>query len=421
MRILLLTHYYPPEVNAPAQRAAHHANEWVKAGHQVTVVTAAPSHPYGIVYDGYKNKYFESVVDGVRVVRMRTYLGANSGFAKRTINYLSYFSSTLFNIRKFREHDIVISSSPQFFCGLSGIIVKKFHKIPWILEIRDIWPDSILAVGAANVGFTTKMVSLLARWAYKASDAVVSVSPGFNEHFDTYGVDKNKLHTIPNGIYPDSLQRNNIDLIPREMKQFDGRFIAAFIGTLGMAHGLTTILTAAKLLKKNKNIGILLVGSGADYESLVKTKSDLQLDNVVILGQQSRERVAEIWNSVSASIVHLKKNDTFKTVIPTKLLEGMAMKRPVILGVEGTAKSILESANAGISIEPENAEELAKAVTTLASDSKLGEFYAENGYRYVIEHFNRAKMANQYIVIMQSLVGCSFIDKVENESSKQTN
>lgn len=99
----------------------------------------------------------------------------------------------------------------------------------------------------------------------------------------------------------------------------------------------------------------------------------------------------------------------------------MAMKRPVILGVEGTAKSILESANAGISIEPENAEELAKAVATLASDSKLGEFYAENGYRYVIEHFNRAKMANQYIVIMQSLVGCSFIDKVENESSKQTN
>ena len=420
MRILLLTHYYPPEINAPAQRAEQHAKEWIKEGHEVTIVTAAPAHPYGIVYEGYSNEYSESEVEGVKIIRMHTFLGANKGFAKRTLNYLSYFFAAIFNVRKIGRHDVVISSSPQFFCGLAGVVFKAYYRIPWILEIRDLWPESIIAVGAAKTGITTRLVSNLAKWAYKISDAIVSVSPGFNEHFKTYGVQDHKLHLIPNGIQSTSTHINSSKQISTDLEQLNGRFIAAFIGTLGMAHGVDTILSAADILRDNRKIGFLIVGSGAEYEALVSKKNDLKLDNVLFLGQQSRENVAQIWNHVSASIVHLKKNDTFKTVIPTKLLEGMAMKRPVIIGVEGTAKNILESANSGIAIEPENATELASAVETLHADPELASTFANNGYQYVNKNFDRAKMASKYLVLMQSITDAKPLDKFKNAPFDKT-
>ena len=160
MRVLFLSHYFPPEVNAPATRTFEHCREWVRAGHEVTVVTCAPNHPRGEVYPGYRNRLWSTEErDGIRVVRLWTYIAANEGFAKRTLNYVSYMLSAIIAAFFLPKADAVISTSPQFFNGLAGYPVGLIKRAPWFLEIRDLWPESILSVGAIKNPTTWLRVS----------------------------------------------------------------------------------------------------------------------------------------------------------------------------------------------------------------------------------------------------------------------
>lgn len=412
MHIALITHYYPPEVNAPAQRAFDHAQAWLKAGHSVTIVTAAPSHPYGVVYKGFKNETSENLEGTVRVLRLKTLLGKNSGTFNRIKNYLSFFLAVALNVKKIGPIDCVISTSPQFFCGLAGAVVKRAMGVPWIFEIRDIWPDSIVAVGAAKPNLMTSIVGRMAKWAYRRADHIVSVSPGFSDHFRAYEVPEEKITLIPNGITvglaPTQCNWNEFP----ELENHDGKFTAAFIGTLGMAHGLDTIIGAAKLLQENANIGFLLVGSGAQKQHLESSINDSGLNNITVLDQQPRDRILKLWSLVSVSIVHLKKNDVFKSVIPTKLLEAMAMSKPVVLGVEGTAASIVNEAECGICIEPENSEQLASSIVALSINPELVLEMAENGRRHVLGNFDRIQMAHRYLELIKQLE----LDNSSNEN-----
>lgn len=406
MHITLVTHYFPPEVNAPAQRAMEHARCWVDAGYEVTIVTAIPSHPYGRPYNGYVNKTIEETIDGIRVLRLRTLLGSNSGTFGRIKNYLSFAFAIRLNISKIGSTDVVISTSPQFFCGLAGYFVKRSLAVPWILEIRDIWPDSIIAVGAARPSLATKAVSKLAKWAYSNADAIVSVSPGFNDHFLNYGVPQSKITLIPNGIQTD------LKPVPCEVSdfpdlaRFKGLTIAAFIGTVGMAHGLRSILDAAKLLEKDSDIGILIVGSGAESEHLKLVIKENNHSNAIIMDQLSREQILKLWSLVSISIVHLKKNPVFESVIPTKLLEAMAMEKSIVLGVEGTAADILNSANAGIAVEPENPMAIADAIRHLSANPTEAQCSAKQGRSFVVQNYDRTKMAQRYLDLVDTLCKC---------------
>lgn len=404
MHIALITHYYPPEVNAPAQRAIDHAEAWIDSGHSVTIITAIPSHPYGIAYDGYENKTTEYLENGIRILRLKTLLGANSGKFNRIKNYISFLMAVALNIRRIGPIDCVISTSPQFFCGLAGTMVKRKYKVPWILEIRDVWPDSIVAVGAAKPSLLTNFIGAVAKWAYYNADHIVSVSPGFTKHFQAYGVPEEKITLIPNGITTSLVATDcSLEHFP-ELHKFEGRTIAAFIGTLGMAHGLETIVEAAKLLQHNNSIGLLLVGSGAQSEQINNSINESNLSNIIVLEQQPRDRILKLWSMVSISIVHLRKNDVFKSVIPTKLLEAMAMSTPVVLGVEGTAADILSQAEGGLCIEPENSEQLANAIEKLSLDRSLATKMAVSGRRHVVDHFDRTQMANKYIQLLNNLV-----------------
>ena len=415
MRIFLLTHYFPPEINAPAQRAYDHARYWVELGHSVTIVTAVPSHPFGKVYAGYINDNQEEEVDGIRVIRLKTWLGANAGIVNRVKNYVSFPIAVRKNINSIGQMDVVVSTSPQFFCGLAGIFLQKYFRVPWVLEIRDIWPDSIVAVGLAKPSLITKAVGLIARWAYSKADAIVSVSPGFSDHFKEYGVAESKIVLIPNGI--------NVNVAPKcsmisdfpALSSFEGKTIAAFVGTLGMAHGLDSLLEAAKLLESHDSIGILLVGSGARSDEIKSVLFENNCFNVLVLDQLSRDDILRLWSLVSISLVHLKRNDVFRSVIPTKLLEAMAMKKPVVLGVQGTASDILQMAKAGISVEPENSQEIANAILKLVCNPEQAEAAALNGREYVVKQFDRQKMAIRYIDLFNTLLNQE-VEERENAS-----
>lgn len=405
MKILVLTHYYPPEVNAPASRLSEHARVWAQAGHDVTVVTCVPNHPTGRAYPGYRNNLWqEEERDGVRVIRLWTWLAANEGFLPRIANYVSYLLSVFLWMWRLPKADVVLSTSPQFFCGLAGWLLKRKRR-PWVLEIRDLWPESIVTVGAMKRGAAIKLLEAIERFAYRKADLVVSVTDGFVPHIRERRGD-GPIAVIKNGVdlttftTPDAAAESEF----RAAHGLTGKFVAAYVGTHGMAHRLDTVLEAAELLRERADIAFLLVGDGAERERLVAEVAARGLSNVVMLGQQPKAAMPAIWAASDAALVLLRRVDTFKTVIPSKMFEAMAMACPMVLGVEGEAKALMEAGGAGIAITPESAEELAAAVTRLTDDRAFAAQLGESGRSFVAREFDRRVLAERLLGEMQALV-----------------
>jgi glycosyltransferase involved in cell wall biosynthesis len=264
MNIVFLTHYFPPEVNAPASRTYEHCREWVKRGHDVTVVTCAPNHPFGRVYDGYHNLPWQvESIDGILVIRLWTFLAPNEGVCKRITNYASYMLVAALAAPFLPRPHVVISTSPQFFCGLAGYVVSRVHRAPWVLEIRDLWPDSITAVGALRNAWAIRLCERLEAWAYRKADKIVTATDSFRTHIGARAA-ADKIVVVKNGVDLEQFGRPERDQgLARELG-VEGRFTAAYFGTHGMAHGLDVVLRAAVLLRNDPRIVFLLVGDGAE-------------------------------------------------------------------------------------------------------------------------------------------------------------
>lgn len=403
MRILVFSHYYTPEVNAPASRTSEHAKAWVRAGHEVTVVTCVPNHPSGKLYPNYRNHVFQrEQIDGVEVVRVWTLLAPNAGFARRIANYVSYLIAATIALPRIRRPDVVMSTSPQFFCGLAGLAARRFFKVPWVLEIRDLWPASIVTVGAMKQGPAVRLLEWMERQAYRSADHIVSVTDGFVDHIEQRR-QRGGISVLKNGVDLELFaKRSGADAIKARFG-FQGRFIASYVGTHGMAHGLGTILEAAQILREEERIGFLLVGDGAERRNLEERCRSMRLPNVHIAGQLPRGEMPAIWSATDASLILLRKSETFTTVLPSKMFEAMAMESPIVLGVEGEARALLEAAGAGIAIEPENPRQLADAVRRLADDPRLARRLGSDGRSYVVRHFNRETIALRYLELLGSV------------------
>lgn len=401
MRILFFTHYYPPEVNAPASRTSEHCREWARLGHDATVVTCVPNHPSGKIYRGYSNKLYQAeMLDGVRVVRLWTFVAANERFLMRTLNFLVFMIAATFALPFLPKTDVIVTTSPQFFCGLIGLSARVLKRSPWVLEIRDLWPESIVTVGAMKKGAAIRLLEAIEAFAYRQADQIVSVTDSFVPHIEARG-GAGKVAVIKNGVDLSLFgSAPNGDEIKRRFN-LEGRFVAAYVGTHGMAHGLDTVLDAAALLKNDPRIGFLLVGDGAERHRLQDRAERMRLDNIRIIGQLPKSDMPAVWAATDVSLILLRKSDAFKKVIPSKMFEAMAMKRPIVLGVEGEAKELLENARAGVAIPPESAEDLAAAVSKLAGDQELSVSLGNQGLAIVREHFDRAKLAQRYLDLLQ--------------------
>jgi glycosyltransferase involved in cell wall biosynthesis len=404
MRILFLSHYFPPEVNAPATRTYEHCRQWAKDGHQVTVITCAPNHPQGRVYEGYRNRlYQQETRDGINVIRVWTFVTANEGFFKRTLNYVSYMCSAIIGSLLLAKADIVLSTSPQFFNGLAGYFVSRLMRIPWVLEIRDLWPESIVAVGAIRNSSVIKLLEWVERFAYRKADRIVPVTDSFKTYMLSKGIKADKITVVKNGV--DLAQYTPLDGANSLAEDLGvrGKFVVSYFGTHGMAHHLETIFHAARRLSHSKNIVFLMVGDGAERQTLVQMRDKMALDNVMMLDQQPKSRMRELWALSHVSLVLLKKSDLFKTVIPSKIFESLAMAKPIILGVEGESAELIQAAQAGICVQPEQADELAARVLELAENPELCRQLGKNGRKYVIEHFDRTVLARKLTSVIEIL------------------
>jgi glycosyltransferase involved in cell wall biosynthesis len=271
------------------------------------------------------------------------------------------------------------------------------------LEIRDLWPDSILAVGAIKNKSIIKMLEYLELFVYKKADRIVALTTAFKSHIVAKGIAADKIEIITNGVdlsLFSALPKNN-DL--SDKLKLNGKFVVSYLGTHGMAHGLETVFKAAKALEKQSSILFLLAGDGAERDRLLALRDKMKLKNVMMLSQFPKDKVPYLLATSDACMVLLIKSDVFKTVIPSKIFEAMAMRRPIILGVDGECRQIIEAANCGICIEPENSQQLAQAVLELFNSSELSETLGNNGRHVLEKDYDRNKLAKKYLKVMQNV------------------
>jgi hypothetical protein len=401
MRLLFVTDNFPPEVNAPATRTYEHCKEWVNKGVDVTVITCAPNFPQGKVYSGYKNKFFcKEEVDGIKVVRVWSYITSNEGFVKRTLDYFS-FSITSFIVGLFIKTDIIVATSPQFFVALSGRWLSFYKRKPWVMEVRDLWPESIKTVGAMKDGVMFRSLEKLELSLYRSAKMVITVTDSFKVNLVRRGINPSKISVVKNGANLDLYDGNRFDESLKKSLDLEGKFVLGYIGTHGLAHKLDFIIDCANKVG-NSDIHFLFVGSGAAKRDLISQSNALGLSNVTFLDPVQKKDVWRYISILDAMIVPLKKSDLFKTVIPSKIFETSAMKVPILLGVDGEARSIVESYNAGLFFEPENHEDFLKAVNNLKNDNGLVA-KIKAGCESLAKDFDRKKLAEKFLLELKYL------------------
>ncbi len=388
MHILFLSDNFPPEVNAPASRTFEHCREWARAGHSVTVITTAPNFPKGVVFPGYRNRLWQwEELEGIRVLRVLTYITANAGFAKRTLDYLSFMVSGFLAGLLVRRPDVIVGTSPQFFTNCAAWMLSVFRWRPFVFELRDLWPESIKTVGAMQESAALRALERLELFLYRRAKAVVAVTESFKRNLIGRGIDGDKIQVVTNGVDlsrfrpqpPDSALREALG-ITREA------FVAGYIGTHGMAHALETVLEAARLLQigdagtssPGVPIHFILLGDGARKQALQAQASAMGLTQVHFLDTMPKAEVPRYWSLLDVAIIHLRKADNFTQVIPSKLFECMGMGIPVLHGVAGESAGIVEREAVGLVFEPENAVALAEGVRRLAQDAVLYQRLRDN-------------------------------------------
>jgi len=407
MKILFLTHYYTPEGNAPATRVSALSERWVKMGHEVTILTCAPNVPNGKVYEGYRNKWItQEEINGVKVIRIWTYIAANKHTIRRILNYTSYMWSAFFHGLFLPKPDIMIATSPQFFCGWAGVLLHWFRRFPFVLEIRDIWPESIASVNAKVPPFLLRIVYWMESAMYRTAMFIVTVGEGYKKKLiQDKRIPENKLAVVMNGVDTEHYYPRPKDETILARYGLNGKFVCSYIGTIGMACGLKTVLDVAVKLKNqgDDTIRFLLVGDGAIREELENEANQKELNNVIFTGRCSKDEIPALLASSDVSLVHLKKTDLFTTVMPSKIFESAGCARPIIIGVEGYAKDFVENAKAGIAVEPENVNDLLDAVLKLKDDPELCQRLGMNCYNNISSKYNRDQQANDYIDILERL------------------
>lgn len=412
MRILFLTHYFPPEVNAPASRTYEHAVRWVRAGHRVTVITCNPNCPTGVVFPGYRNRLWpqREIVDGIEVVRVWTYLAPNAGTVRRTINYLSYMISAVLAGLFVRRPDVLVATSPQFFCGWAGVILSRCRRLPFVLEVRDIWPESIETVGAIRVRPLLSSLQLLERWMYLAADHIITVGEGYRRKILERVNIPDRISVVMNGVDLERFRPQPADGELRRQLGGSGKFVCAYVGTIGMAHGLDVVLDAAQILKDQGRDDIVfwLVGEGARKAELEAEATRRGLNGqIVFTGRLPKEEMPRILATVDACLVHLRKTELFETVIPSKIFEMMAMGKPIVMGVRGEALRLVEESKAGVPMEPESGESLVQALDRVRVLSFGDSAFAERVRSYVAGRFSRDALAEKMLAILEEVVATS--------------
>lgn len=406
MKINVICQYYPPEIGAPQARLSEMAKEWKKLGHDVTVLTGFPNHPIGVIPPEYRGKFFmEEFRDGVRIWRHWLYATPNEGFFKKTCAHLSFMASVVF-LSLFRggKADVYIVSSPNFFSVISTYIFSRVRRVPYIFEVRDLWPGIFVDLGVLK---SKRLISILEKielFLYRKAVFVVPVTQGFAKDIASRGIPADKIKVIPNGADTDAYRpvSRNEELRPKLGLSADD-FVVLYIGAHGISHGLRKVLDAAEILRKEKDVRFLFVGEGAVKPSLMEITRKKGLENVMFLPGQRREEVAGFYHAADVCLVPLRDIAGFSTFIPSKMFEVMACEKPIIASLRGESADILTRAGSALVIPPEDPEELVRAIKVLKGDRQRCVQMGQSGRLFVEQNYERRKLARTYLDLIEGI------------------
>lgn len=412
VNLLFISQHHPPEVNAPATRLAEHARVWTADGVGVDVLTAVPNFPEGRIYEGYRNRWTVETWDGTTVHRVPVYLAPNRGIVRRGLSYVSFAASAVWPARRIDTRpDIVVATSPQLLAGVAGWRVARRFGVPFVLEVRDLWPDSVVAVGALKEGPVVRLLRRLERFLYRKADHVVVVTHAFARELKARGVPAGKVSVVPNGVDLEALPTPAADERDRLRAELDlqHRFVAAYVGTLGMAHRVDILLDAARRAAESADpadarLAFVIMGAGAERPALETALRADDPGNVLLLDKAPRDRALAVLAAADVSVVHLRDSEVFRRVIPSKIFEAMALGRPIALGVDGEARRIVEEAGAGVFFPPEDPDGLLATIRRLRDDGALRERCGRRGPAFVREHFDRRVLARRYIDVLEGVL-----------------
>jgi len=401
MKITLMTQWFEPE---PTLKGLIFGKELVIRGNEVEVITGFPNYPGGRVFKGYKIKLLQREnIDGVEVNRVPLYPSHNNSAIKRVANYLSFFFSSLFfGLFKAKKSDVIYAYHPPLTTALSAIIIGKVRNVPVVIDIQDLWPDTLKATGMLNNTFILNLISKVCLYIYKNTQEIVVLSPGFRKKLIDRGVEANKISVIYNwGPEAESdLPINGKKILPKE------GFNIVFAGNIGKAQGIETILESANLLLKNNiNVNIVFVGDGIQLEFAKEKVNKDGLKNVRFIPRVPMEQVNAILCEADALLVTLIDDELFSITVPSKTQAYLFAGKPIIMGVRGDAADMIKNSNSGITVLPDSPELLFESIKCLTElpKSKLEEL-GSNGKRYYTEQLSQAQGISNFIRLFEKAI-----------------
>jgi colanic acid biosynthesis glycosyl transferase WcaI len=405
VNILFLTENFPPEENAAASRVYERACYWVEWGHTVTILTTAPNFPAGKLYAGYRNRWYDvSDLDGIRIVRVKSFIAENRGTVLRLLDFLTFMVTSFVAGMFQRRPDVIVATSPQIFTAVSGCFLSLVRRVPFVMELADLWPESVTAVGVMRESALIRLAERLELWLYRRAAAVVALTQAFKENLVHRSIPADKNFVVLNGV---DLKRYSPRPKNRSLEAvwgLDGCFTIGYLGTHGMAHGLANVLEASTMLPAGSAIRFLMVGRGAEKESLMSEARKRNLDRVVFVPAQVKERIQEYWSLCDVALIHLRDSPTFRTVIPSKTFEAMAMGLPIIVVAPegGEVQRIVEAGGVGVCVDAGDPAALARVVAELEADPDRLGLYRQASYE-LAPRYSRESQATAMIRVLESV------------------
>lgn len=391
MRVLFLTDNFVPERNAPALRSYEHCRRWVKQGVDVTVVTTVPNFPTGKPQPPYRNRLWQDEdVDGIRVIRVWSFLAPNRGVILRSLDFSSFAVSGFF-AGLFQRTDIIVATSPQMLTAVAANFLARIKRRPWVFEVRDLWPESITAVGALKEGHLIRLLGRIERMLYDGAQRIVAVTEPMRARLVARGVPPGKIALVPNGADLERLSPRSANQQLTLRLQLEGKFVVAYVGTHGFAQGLEVVVRAAAILR-DSGIHFLFVGEGARRDALIALSRGLGIANVSFVGGVPSAVAVDYLALADAIVVSLKDSAVFEGALPSKIFEAAAMGKPILLSAKGASAELVRDYRAGIVVPPEEPQLLASAVLRLRSDPELRESFREGGKR-LARDYDRERLA----------------------------
>jgi colanic acid biosynthesis glycosyl transferase WcaI len=405
MRILYLSQYFPPEAGATQTRAYEMARNFVRLGHAVTLIAELPNHPSGIIPPRYRGKLYErESLEGIQVIRVWVKASPEKSFRSRILFYLSYMVSALAAglLLARGRFDLIYATSPPLFVGGAALALSLLRRIPLVFEVRDLWPESAVALGELRGSLPIRLASRLEQACYRRARRIVVVTRGIRSRLLERGIPAEKLVLIPNGANTDLFQfrPQARERLRRELG-LEGKFTAIYAGIHGVAQGLETVVQAAGLLREDPRFHFILVGEGPRKAALAALAEAEALPNLTLLPEQARERIPDYLSAADGALIPLRALELFKGALPSKMFDAWACERPLVLSVDGEARQVLEQAGGGIFTPPEDAAALVAALRQLEGDPGLAAQMGQRGRAYTAAHYSREALA---AVLLQHLL-----------------